>query len=81
MANANDFREDEISAIIEMAWDDQTSFNAIEVQTGLSEKQVIKVMRTHLKARSFQVWRARVTGRRAKHEKLRIETAGAVTSK
>ena len=72
MTDTSDLGENEISAIIEMAWDDQTSFNAIEIQTGLTEKQVIKIMRSNLKARSFQVWRARVTGRRAKHEKLRV---------
>ena len=69
MIDAIQLSEVEISAVIEMAWDDQTSFNAIEAQTGLTEKQVIKIMRTHLKTRSFQIWRARVTGRRAKHEK------------
>ena len=72
MTDTSDLGENEISAIIEMAWDDQTSFNAIEIQTGLTEKQVIKIMRSNLKARSFQVWRARVTGRRAKHEMLRV---------
>jgi uncharacterized protein (TIGR03643 family) len=72
MSEANDISQDEVSAIIEMAWDDQTSFDSIEAQTGLTEKQVIKIMRKQLKARSFQVWRARVTGRRSKHEKLSV---------
>lgn len=81
MTDANDLSEGEIGAIIEMAWNDQTSFNTIEAQTGLTEKQVIKIMRTHLKARSFQVWRARVTGRRAKHEKFRLEAEGDLISK
>ena len=38
----------ETSAIIEMAWDDETSFDAIEAQTGLAEKQVIAIMRREL---------------------------------
>lgn len=58
------------SEVIEMAWCDFTSFDAIEAQTGLSEKQVIKIMRSNMKASSFRMWRERVSGRKAKHEKL-----------
>ena len=59
----------EVSAIIEMAWDDETSFDAIEAQTGLAEKQVIAIMRRELKPSSFRMWRKRVTGRASKHAK------------
>ena len=59
----------EISAIIEMAWDDETSFDAIEAQTGFAEKQVIAIMRRELKPNSFRIWRKRVTGRASKHAK------------
>ncbi len=52
-----------------MAWDDETSFDAIERATGLSEKDVIKLMRSELKPSSFRIWRARVSGRKAKHDK------------
>ena len=55
--------------IIELAWCDQTSFDSIKQQTGLSETEVIDVMRTHLKPSSFKLWRKRVTGRKAKHSK------------
>jgi uncharacterized protein (TIGR03643 family) len=41
-----------------MAWDDSTSFEAIALNYGLDEAQVIALMRQHLKARSFKVWRA-----------------------
>ena len=57
------------SEIIAMAWDDETSFDAIERATGLSEKEVIKLMRSELKSSSFRTWRARVSGRKAKHDK------------
>ncbi|MEO1747962.1 MAG: TIGR03643 family protein [Pseudomonadota bacterium] len=57
------------SEIIAMAWDDETSFDAIERATGLSEKDVIKLMRAELKPSSFRTWRARVSGRKAKHDK------------
>lgn len=57
----------EISQIIELAWADEVSFNAIEAQFGLAESQVIELMRRELKAKSFKNWRARVTGRHSKH--------------
>lgn len=62
--------EAQISEIVEMAWCDDTSFDAIETQTGLKEKDVIAIMRSHMKPSSFRMWRKRVSGRKAKHEKL-----------
>lgn len=56
-----------ISEIVEMAWCDFTSFDAIEQQTGLQEKEVITIMRSHMKPSSFRMWRKRVSGRKAKH--------------
>ena len=35
--------------IIEMAWADEVSFDSIEFQTGLSEREVIAIMRANLK--------------------------------
>ncbi|MFH7565303.1 MULTISPECIES: TIGR03643 family protein [Oceanimonas] len=63
-------QEDE-SRIIEMAWEDRTPFEAIELQFGLKEAEVIRFMRRQLKPGSFRVWRARVSGRATKHLKLR----------
>jgi uncharacterized protein (TIGR03643 family) len=60
----------EHSQIIEMAWCDDTSFDAIYAQTGLREKDVISVMRTYMKPSSFRMWRKRVSGRKAKHDKI-----------
>ena len=57
------------SEIIALAWDDKTSFEMIEDQTGLSEKGIIKLMRRSLKPGSFRKWRERVSGRPAKHAK------------
>ncbi|MBN8522000.1 MAG: TIGR03643 family protein [Alphaproteobacteria bacterium] len=57
----------DISHVIELAWDDQTSFEAILADTGLSQPQVIEIMRRHLKPSSFRMWRARVCGRQTKH--------------
>jgi uncharacterized protein (TIGR03643 family) len=49
-----------IDRIIEMAWEDRTPFEAIEIQFGLSESEVIKLMRGQLKRKSFDLWRKRV---------------------
>jgi len=55
-----------------MAWEDRTPFEAIEFQFGLSEADVIKLMRRHLKASSFRMWRKRVnSGVSLKHAKKR----------
>lgn len=59
-----------IDEIIEMAWCDKTSFDTIKYVTNLSEKDIIRVMRTELKSSSFRLWRKRVSGRIAKHRKL-----------
>ena len=64
----------DIDEIIAMAWCDKTSFNAIQTTTGLSESQVIALMRQHLKPRSFRLWRKRVSGRLAKHSKKAKDT-------
>jgi uncharacterized protein (TIGR03643 family) len=57
--------------IIEMAWEDRTTFDAILLQFGLKEQEVINLMRTEMKPSSFKMWRERVQGRKTKHEKLR----------
>ena len=57
----------EIDRVIEMAWEDRTTFEAIEFQFGLSEAAVIALMRSQLKSGSFRAWRKRVSGRRTKH--------------
>jgi len=62
------FDKSNISRIIEMAWEDRTTFDAIEAQFGVSEKEVIKIMRDQLKPSSFRLWRKRVNGRKTKHQ-------------
>jgi len=57
--------------IIEMAWEDRTSFEAIEAQFGLSEADVISLMRKELKSSGFKRWRKRMNGRKTKHQALR----------
>jgi uncharacterized protein (TIGR03643 family) len=59
--------EQDVDRIIEMAWEDRTSFDAIEQQFGLQESQVIELMRKQLRRSSFLRWRRRVSGRKTKH--------------
>ena len=66
----------EIDRIIEMAWEDRTTFEAIEHQFKINEQEVIKLMRTYMKPKSFRLWRTRVQGRKSKHQKLRSFESG-----
>lgn len=50
----------DIDRIIEMAWEDRTPFEAIKIQFGFSEPDVIALMRKELKRSSFNMWRKRV---------------------
>ena len=61
------FEPDELDRIIEMAWEDRTTFEAIHYQFELSEQEVIELMRQSMKASSFRMWRKRVSGRKTKH--------------
>ena len=65
---------EDIDRIIEMAWEDRTPFEAIEIQYNLSEKNVIQLMRREMKGSSFKMWRKRVSGRKTKHEKTSTST-------
>ena len=66
------FTEIELDRVIEMAWEDRTPFEAIVLQFGLLEKEVIKLMRRTLKESSFKRWRKRVnSGVSQKHLKKR----------
>ena len=66
-----EFTEIELDRIIEMAWEDRTTFEAITYQFGISEQETIEIMRREMKPSSFRMWRKRVQGRSTKHEKLR----------
>jgi uncharacterized protein (TIGR03643 family) len=65
------FSEMDKDRIIEMAWEDRTTFEAIKFQFQINEQDVIELMRYELKPSSFKRWRKRVQGRATKHEKLR----------
>tara|TARA_X000000950_G_scaffold63790_1_gene78161 strand:+ start:319 stop:597 length:279 start_codon:yes stop_codon:yes gene_type:complete len=61
----------DIDRIIEMGWEDRTPFDAITMQFGLKEQEVITIMRSNLKPNSFKRWRKRVQRRKTKHLKKR----------
>lgn len=66
-----EFTDKDIDRIIEMAWEDRTTFEAIEQQFGIKQQDVIKLMRTYMKPSSFKMWRQRTKGRSTKHAALR----------
>lgn len=61
----------DIDRIIEMAWEDRTTFESIQLQFGLGEADVIALMRNEMKLSSFKMWRKRTNGRVTKHSALR----------
>ena len=61
----------DVSAVIQMAWEDRTSFETIQERVGLSESDVIQLMRLELNQSSFRLWRMRMKGRITKHRALR----------
>lgn len=58
-----------LDLVIDLAWADEVSFDEIKSRTGCAEKDVIRIMRRHLKPSSFRMWRKRVSGRVTKHQK------------
>lgn len=69
--------EKDIDRIIEMAWEDRTPFEAIQMQFGCSEGNVITLMRRELKRSSFNLWRKRVnSGVSQKHAQRRNPEIG-----
>ena len=77
MAKLPELSTETIDRIIEMAWEDRTTFEAIETQFGLSEKEVIAILRRYIKESSFRMWRKRVSGRNTKHLKKRDYVQGS----
>jgi uncharacterized protein (TIGR03643 family) len=69
--SAHTFSAEDTSRIIEMAWEDRTPFEAIEIQFALNESGVVNLMRQQLKPSSFRMWRKRMAGRATKHIALR----------
>ena len=76
MSKQLDLPPDQLDRVIQMAWEDRTTFDAIRQQFGLEPGEVIKLMRANLKPRSFKLWRKRTDVRSTKHLAKRDFTVG-----
>ena len=66
--------EQDINRIIEMAWEDRTTFDAIKFQFKLNESEVKALMKQKLKFTSYVLWRKRVESCKTKHAKTRLQS-------
>ena len=55
--------------VIWAAWADRITFEEIKKKTGITESDVIKIMRRSLKPSSFKLWRKRIKHKSIKHRK------------
>ena len=69
------------SWVVWAAWADRITFEDIKSKTGLSEGDVIKIMRRSLKPSSFRLWRKRVHQKSIKHRKKFEYSRKQITSK
>jgi uncharacterized protein (TIGR03643 family) len=67
------FSDIELDRIIEMAWEDRTTFDAIKFQFNLSEADVKVLMKNELKFSSYKLWRKRVENCKTKHSAMRTQ--------
>ncbi len=63
------YEEESLDRLIEMAWQDRTTFDTIYELYGLTENQVKNKMRTLISKKAYDRWRKRVQGRSTKHKK------------
>ena len=69
------------SWVVWAAWADRITFEDIKSKTGLSEGDVIKIMRRSLKPSSFRLWRKRVNQKSIKHRRKFEYSRKQITSK
>jgi len=67
------FTPQDLNRIIEMAWEDRTSFDAIFIQFGLKESEVKDLMKKNISLSSYKRWRIRVKKCHTKHAKKRVQ--------
>ena len=73
ISKKHNLSERDIDRVIQMAWEDRTPFDAIKAQFGLTEDNVIKLMKQEMRLQNWKKWRTRVQGRATKHRKLSEE--------
>jgi len=55
MTNLKALADSDINRIVEMFWEDRTTFDAIESQFRISEQEVKRLMRGNLKPSSYKL--------------------------
>jgi uncharacterized protein (TIGR03643 family) len=53
----------QIERVIATAWNDRPPFNAVLIEHGLSEGQLVQLLKRALTPNAFKVWTARTRGR------------------
>jgi len=56
---------DEIARVIATAWDDHPPFNAVLVNHGLTQGQLVQLLKRELTPNAFKLWTARSRGGKA----------------
>ena len=74
MSSKKKFSAADTSRIIEMAWEDRTSLDAILRVYGLNESNLKLLMKKELKPRSYTLWRERMKNSNLRHESLRPDS-------
>ena len=74
MVSKKKFSESDTSRIIEMAWEDRTSLDAILRVYGLNESNLKLLMKKELKPISYTLWRERMKNSNLRHESLRPDS-------
>ena len=74
MVSKKKFSESDTSRIIEMAWEDRTSLDAILRVYGLNESNLKLLMKKELKPKSYTLWRERMKNSNLRHESLRPDS-------
>lgn len=65
----NELDEGQKNRLIQMAWQDRTTFDGIKKEFGFTENQVKNLMRSLISEKAYKRWRKRVQNRSTKHEK------------
>lgn len=55
-----DLSEQDIDRASEMAWDDRTPFEVIQAQFGISESEIVKLMKRRLKFGHWAMWQKKL---------------------
>jgi len=53
---------DEIQRVIATAWDDRPPFNSVLMNHGLTQGQLVQLLRRELTASAFKMWTTRTRG-------------------